>query len=132
MKTAEWDVVHVAAIGWATQRTKSLRSHQVGKTDNGIERCSELVAHIGKKLRFRGTGGLRFGFGSFKFLDRMLELLVFRGEGSGAFSNSFLERLRGRLGARHPLQGALREEREARVFAIRNIAQLGAVLIHQR
>jgi hypothetical protein len=46
----------------------------LGKTDDGIERCAQLVAHIGEELCARGIGtlGIFFGGGELAFIERAL------------------------------------------------------------
>ncbi len=70
------DIVDVAEVLVVADWPKALGAHDIGKTENGIQRCSQLVAYTGQEFRFlcaRHFGvfnsGAQFGFGLFPLCD---------------------------------------------------------------
>src|SRR3546814_17666537 len=53
MLAALMDVRRVFAIMRRAERSQQLIPHDFGKADDGIERCPELMAHVGEKRGFR-------------------------------------------------------------------------------
>src|SRR5262249_32247388 len=70
------------------KRRLRLVQEDLGESDDGVERCSELMAHVGEKLRFVLT---RHGQTSIRLLERA--------EQTGVLLLSGPERLR------HPVEG---------------------------
>ena len=58
---ARTDVAAVIGIAWRAERAVDLARHQLGKSDDGIERRAQFVAHIGEEFGFRLVGGLGLG-----------------------------------------------------------------------
>ena len=62
------------------RRQRGGRLHQLGETEDRIERAAQLMAHAGEEIRFREVGFLRRGLGALQldvlFLQRLLEALA--------------------------------------------------------
>ena len=56
--------------------------HQLGETEDGIERAAQLMAHAGKEIRFREVGFFRRGLGALQldvlFLQRLIQAFALR------------------------------------------------------
>jgi len=56
--------------------------HQLGETEDRIERATKLMAHAGEEIRFREVGFLRGGLGArqldVRFLERLLVAFALR------------------------------------------------------
>ena len=75
------DVVAVFLVFLRAERAEHAAAHDLGKSDDGVERRAQLVAHIGEE----------FGFGLVGFLGAVLFLGIFFGE-VGEFDGLPLQR----------------------------------------
>src|SRR5260370_11387599 len=53
MEAALVDVLHIVQIFFVTERAEQLMRNDLGKSDDGIERGTQFMAHIGEKLALR-------------------------------------------------------------------------------
>jgi hypothetical protein len=54
---ARMDVVEVVLVFGVADRPKHFAAHQFREPENGVERGSQLMAHVGEKLGFCHVGG---------------------------------------------------------------------------
>ena len=76
------DVAAILAVFLGAERAEHARLHDLGETDDGVERRAQLVAHIGEEFRLGLVGFLGAG---------LLDGVVL-----GEFGQSLLRRTRGR------------------------------------
>src|ERR1035441_2596542 len=64
------------------RRQRGGQLHQLGETEDRIERATKLMAHAGEEIRFRAVGFLRGGLGArqldVRFLERLLVAFALR------------------------------------------------------
>src|SRR5664279_4820729 len=64
------------------RRQRGGQLHQLGETEDRIERATKLMAHAGEEIRFREVGFLRGGLGArqldVRFLERLLVAFALR------------------------------------------------------
>ena len=48
--------------------------HDISKTENGVQRCTNLMAHVGQELAFQSGCGLGLGFGQRQLLRLRLQV----------------------------------------------------------
>src|ERR1039458_10442721 len=64
------------------RRQRGGQLHQLGETEDRIERATKLMAHTGEEIRFREVGFLRGGLGArqldVRFLERLLVAFALR------------------------------------------------------
>ncbi len=63
MLAALVDVVDVFAIAGAAERPQQFHAHDLGEADDGVERRSQLVTHMGEEFRFGLARPLRGALG---------------------------------------------------------------------
>src|SRR6202022_268700 len=54
---ARQNVPTIVAVLLRSERSEGLTPHQLRKSDNGVERRPEFMAHVGKELGLRTVGG---------------------------------------------------------------------------
>ena len=58
-----WRIWSMLAF-WEARRRRGVGLHELGETEDRIERRAQLMAHAGKEIRFREIGFFRRGLGS--------------------------------------------------------------------
>ena len=69
------NVMGIFRIFVGAQGTKHFFLHHLAETDNGIERCPEFMAHIGKEFRLRPVCRFSAGFFTGIFVGQISEAL---------------------------------------------------------
>src|SRR6267143_1537990 len=81
------DVALLTIVQWAV----TLVGEQVRKTENGIQRRAQLVAHRGEELIFEFTAALNFLFRNEDGMRKLFNLLLSGFELRSAFLNTLLQ-----------------------------------------
>src|SRR3546814_2387140 len=59
MPAALVNIAGIAVVAVAAELAVQLVQHDLGKTDDGVERRAQLVTHVGEELGLGAVGGLR-------------------------------------------------------------------------
>src|SRR3546814_12183191 len=59
MPAALVNIAGIAVVAVAAELAVQLVQHDLGKTDDGVERRAQLVPHVGEELGLGAVGGLR-------------------------------------------------------------------------